>query len=105
MRSMVKRMKRSRNPLCWHEWDRVVDVDHSACGECFVTPDRISEELKKKHPEYRDEGFCPHSFKVCNKCGKTKGFGPHGSFDGLVPDICKPQIFGVMNGFDPWAEE
>ena len=83
----------------------MVDVNHSACGDCFAEPEEISEELKKKHPEYRYEGYCPHSFKVCRSCGKTKGFGSRGSLDGLIPDYCKAQIIGVMNGFDPWGED
>jgi hypothetical protein len=75
----------------FHRWVAVEDADHLVCGECFAPPSRISEELKEKNPEYRTKGYCPHSFKVCSKCGKAVGYGSHGKLT-VVPDSCKKQI-------------
>jgi hypothetical protein len=53
----------------------------------------ISEELKKKNPEYRTKGYCPHGWKVCSKCGKAVGYGSHGKIsDGIIPGNCMRQI-------------
>ena len=71
----------------FHKYISVVDVDHSVCGQCFRTPDQMSNELKAKYPN----GYCPHSFKVCRKCGKAVGYGSHGKLT-LIPDTCKEQI-------------
>ena len=73
--------------LLFHKYISVVDANHSLCGLCFKTPDRISEELKPKYPK----GYCPHSFKVCIKCGKAIGYGSHGKLT-VIPDGCKEQI-------------
>jgi hypothetical protein len=88
----------------FHKWVRVEDVDHSVCigptntffDSCFKGPHLISEELKVKHPEYRTKGYCPHSIKVCAKCGKAEGYGSHGKLT-LVPDSCKRQV-AAMGG-------
>ena len=71
----------------FHKYRKVEDVDHTICGRCFATPDRMSRDLREKYPN----GFCPHSFKVCKKCGKAVGCGSHGKLS-LVPDTCKKQI-------------
>lgn len=75
----------------FHRWVKVEDADHSVCGQCFAPPERISEELKEKNPEYRTKGYCPHSFRVCAKCGKAVGYGSHGKLT-VVPDTCKAQV-------------
>jgi len=50
-------------------------------------PDRISKGLAKKYPE----GFCPHSVRVCIKCGKFEGYGSHGKLS-VIPDNCKKEV-------------
>ena len=70
-----------------HNWIGVEEVDHSMCGQCFKMPGQMSEELAAKYPK----GYCPHSFKVCVKCGQAVGYGSHGRLS-LVPDGCKKQI-------------
>jgi hypothetical protein len=47
----------------------------------------MSEGLAKKYPN----GYCPHSIKICVKCGKFKGWGSHGRLT-VIPDGCKKQI-------------
>ena len=71
----------------FHKYRKVEDTDHTICGRCFVTPNRVSSGLKEKYPN----GYCPHSFKVCVKCGKAVGYGSHGKLS-LVPDTCKKQV-------------
>jgi hypothetical protein len=71
----------------FHKYVSVLDTDHSICKGCFITPDKIDEELRKKYPR----GFCPHSFEVCIRCGKAIGYGSHGRLT-VVPDGCKKQI-------------
>jgi hypothetical protein len=75
--------------ICFfHKWVSVVDVDHSRCGGCFMVPEKIyNEEVLKDHPK----GYCPHSFRVCSKCGKEKGYGSHGELT-VIPDSCEKQI-------------
>ncbi len=79
----------------FHKWSYVEDVDHSVCGECFTTPSRISDELKAKHPEYATDGYCPHAFRVCSKCGKAEGYGSHGKLT-VIPDTCKAQVAAML---------
>jgi hypothetical protein len=82
----------------------VEDVEHSEClgpersfvDSCFKEPGAISEELKEKNPEYRTKGYCPHSFKVCSKCGKAVGYGGHGKLT-VVPDGCKAQVASMQS--------
>lgn len=50
-------------------------------------PDLMGAELAKKYPK----GFCPHSVKVCIKCGKFEGYGSHGKLT-VIPDNCKKQV-------------
>jgi len=71
----------------FHKYISVIDVDHSICGQCFAMPDRMSKELVAKYPK----GYCPHSFKVCRKCGKAIGYGSHGKLT-VIPDTCKDQV-------------
>jgi len=72
----------------WHSWLSVVNVDHSLCGECFTPPHKIyNPEVLVENPR----GYCPHSFRVCQKCGKAKGYGSHGELT-CIPDSCEKQI-------------
>jgi hypothetical protein len=74
--------------MCWfHKWVSVVDADHTVCGRCFAPPGRLSPEIAARYPR----GYCPHSFKVCSKCGEAVGYGSHGKLS-LIPDTCKAQI-------------
>jgi hypothetical protein len=77
----------------FHRWVRVEDVGHSACGECFAQPNswRIPDGQAKEYPK----GYCPHSFRVCSKCGKAEGYGSHGKLT-LVPDTCKEQVAAMQ---------
>ena len=34
---------------------------------------------------------CPHSFRVCTRCGKAVGYGSRGRLR-VIPDGCKKQI-------------
>ncbi len=65
----------------FHSWIKVEDVNHTECGECFKHTLDTDGKLKG----------CPHSFKVCNSCGKIVGYGSHGKMT-VVPDGCKRQI-------------
>lgn len=91
----------------FHKWVRVEDVDHERCigptrsfiDSCFKEPPVISDELKAKHPEYATKGYCPHSWRVCTKCGKAVGYGGHGKIsDGLIPGNCEEQIAFMRKG-------
>lgn len=61
--------------MCLFHKDIAVDKDeHTHCHGCFAV-----------------YGYCPHSIKVCVKCGRVKGFGSHGRLS-VVPDGCKKQV-------------
>jgi hypothetical protein len=85
-------MDEKREP-CKHDWLTVVGSDHSRCGQCFMTPEKIADHLKAEYPK----GYCPHSFKVCTKCDEARGWGSHGELS-LVPDGCKSQIEFMRKG-------
>jgi hypothetical protein len=81
-------IKRKATNVCiFHKYISVEDADHVICRHCFRMPSEMSKELAKKYPK----GYCPHSFKVCIKCGNPVGYGSHGKLS-LVPDGCKEQI-------------
>ena len=80
-------MLSGKERMClFHKWVKVTK-DNNICGQCFMMPDRMSEGLAKKYPN----GYCPHSIKICVKCGKFKGWGSHGRLT-VIPDGCKKQI-------------
>jgi len=70
----------------FHKWVKVTK-DNNICGQCYKQPEDVPSYLKEKYPD----GWCPHSFKVCVRCGKAVGFGSHGKLT-LIPDGCKEQI-------------
>ena len=70
-----------------HRWAKVENVDHSVCGYCYRRPEHLPASLRRDYPL----GFCPHSFRVCVKCGKAVGYGSHGKLT-VVPDGCRAQI-------------
>ena len=74
------------NCIFHHNWLRVEDTGHSVCGQCF-TPYRDDLDWMKDYPN----GACPHSFKVCQRCGKAIGYGSGGELT-VIPDSCKKQI-------------
>lgn len=76
----------------FHKYKTVIEVNHLLCGQCFADPAYIGKELRKKYPQ----GYCPHSFKVCVKCGKAVGYGSHGKLT-CIPDTCKRQIIFMQN--------
>jgi len=84
--------------LIFHKYVSVVDIDHTVCGKCFRTPDRMSAELALRYPK----GYCPHSFKVCKRCGKAVGYGSHGKLT-LIPTNCKDQIESMTK--EPFKKE
>ena len=79
--------------MCIHKYIRVEDCNHESCGDCFVTPKRMSVDFLLKYPK----GYCPHSFKVCKECGKAVGYGSHGKLT-IIPDSCLAQIEKMASG-------
>ncbi len=76
----------------FHRWVRVEDADHSACGACFT---RVVVGSCKDERYAFHGGACPHSFRVCSKCGKAEGYGSHGKLS-VVPDTCKAQVASMQ---------
>jgi hypothetical protein len=52
-----------------------------------MVAERVPSHLKEKYPN----GWCPHSIKICLKCGKFRGYGSHGKLT-VIPDGCKKQV-------------
>ena len=68
----------------FHKYVGVEDVDHTLCGHCFHNP--FPDETVK-YPK----GYCPHSIRVCSKCGKFKGYGSHRKLS-IIPRGCENQV-------------
>ena len=60
--------------LFFHKFKFVDQDNHQFCGQCF--------EFYKG---------CPHSIRVCVKCGEFRGYGSHGKLS-VIPDGCKKQV-------------
>lgn len=60
----------------FHKYLAVDEKEHTHCGGCFKA---------------YGHGRCPHSIRVCSKCGRFKGCGSHGRLS-VVPDSCKRQV-------------
>lgn len=73
--------------LFHHDYIKVEDVDHKLCGNCYTQVEELDTIQAAKYPK----GYCPHSFKVCIKCGKYIGYGSHGKLS-VVPSGCQKQI-------------
>lgn len=95
-----KKDKFGGGQMCiFHKYIRVEEVDHSLCGNCFEQPKRWwPPERLVEYPK----GYCPHSIKVCIKCGKVEGYGSHGRIR-EIPQSCLSQVIKMLDDFDvPW---
>jgi hypothetical protein len=92
--------ERGEQMCIFHKYIRVEEVDdHSLCGNCFEQPKRWwPPERLVEYPK----GYCPHSIKVCIKCGKVEGYGSHGRIR-EIPQSCLSQVIKMLDDFDvPW---